>query len=341
MLVPTLDPWNSFTLQNISGLPHSTVRTSFVPGVSLQRDVSATTHADGSATAHVTLTIRLVDPGRRAGPYAYVNVFVLPGVDGAQIDPDSVAAPAGAWVDKNTQSVQWGMTPNADELVMSIDVTLPSGIGDVTGYRPYIQVLSSGGSEWRYATGTSVDVADSELGGTWTFSADQPVSWSTLANRNVFLTLPAVVPPPPPPPPVVNAAVYYAASALVAGAEEAVTSTATYPGSWTWSPQINNYGGPELSSPSIALDGVASRWTPLRALPPFPLLESASTLFAGRELPVRLAVQRRSPAARSRLRLPRRCDNRLRRRAHPRLAVDRRRSSRRDDAAVGRDGHLA
>ena len=286
MLVPTLDPWNSFTLQDISGPPHSTVRTSFVPGVSLQRAVSVTTRADGSATAHVILTIRLVDPNRRAGAYAYVNVFVLPGVDGAQIDPDSVVAPDGAWLDKSAQSVQWGMTPNADEFVMSMDVKLPSGSGDVTGYRPYIQVLSSGGSEWRYATGTSVDVADSELGGTWTFSADQPTYWATLSNRNVFFTLPAVVPTPPPPPPAVNASVSYAGTALVPGADESVNATTAYPGSWTWSPQINNYGGTELASPSITLDGVGPQWTqPLRALPPFPIGESAPTLFTGANFP--------------------------------------------------------
>lgn len=285
MEVPTLDRYTTFELRDIAGWGSAQVDQTFAPGVGIARTVSLTRNDDGTTTAHVRVATRVVDS--RWGPGASVFVSLMAGSSLASLDDASLVLPSGASKSGWGQGyVQWSLPPSAEWAVATADVTLPAGFGDTTSYRPYVSVFLNSFSQLDPVEGTSAAVADEELGGTWTFSADQQAHWQLLRASQLLVQLPSVVPPPPPPAPPLYASIVRTAAATVPADAGGVSATQAYPGSWSWMPQLWAPAGFDIPSPAISLDRVASSWTdPWSPLPPFPIRESAATLYGGTNFP--------------------------------------------------------
>ena len=195
--------WQSLTLDRFCGVCGSGTAAEaagLAPGLDASRTFSTTTVPPGGVTQHVTISLTSQDESYAGGGVA-ISVDANTGRGGpgpAAIQTASVSLPEltteGFAVQPviNQNTVQWNIV-NAllhHTYTLSLDIVVPNDGSVPFTYKPFVFVQASHATTVPTGISTVTSIADSELGGTFTYSVGSPVSWTQTQTvwTNVYLT---------------------------------------------------------------------------------------------------------------------------------------------------------
>jgi len=270
----SLDPNTGFGVDQLGGYEGSNFSrvsgVSMTTGYDLSRSVSVTSNPDGSSTAHIAVTLTPTDPEWQGQWFA---LSVSPGGGLSGVDATSVTFPdlnggvfgEVAYSEVLPNYVDWQLSDAVlgHHYTLTLDIDIPAGSGDTSGYRPFVTAYGSIPGPLPSSTGPSTEIHDGELGGTFTFSAGTVVEWhpDTYDYYRVDLA------PREPLQATAGASVIRERTVDRRSTVDAIDGTHNMVGRLGWSLSLGNRGELTIPGAQMTIDGSTQTFTPTLTFP--------------------------------------------------------------------------